>query len=69
VKCVFTPEAFLNIPVTIPESPQPLNISMPPSATVGGLKREIQHKLNVTEDPDQVLCSDDNVLFNSHSVR
>ena len=69
VKCVFTPEAILHIPVTIPESPQPLNINMPASASVGDLKREIQHQLNETEDPDQVLCSDDNVLLNSHSVR
>lgn len=69
VKCVFTPEAILHIPVIIPESPQPLNINMPASASVGDLKREIQHQLNETEDPDQVLCSDDNVLLNSHSVR
>ena len=55
--------------MTIPESPQPLNINMPASASVGDLKREIQHQLNETEDPDQVLCSDDNVLLNSHSVR
>ena len=69
VKCVFTPEAFLNIPVTIPKSRQPLNINMPASASVGDLKREIQHQLNETEDPDQdVLCSDDKVLLNSHSV-
>ena len=70
VKCVFTPEAFLNIPVIIPELPRPLNINMPPSASVGDLKREIQHKLNVAEDPDQVLCAaEDKVLLNSDSVR
>ena len=70
VKCVFTAEAFLNIPVIIPESPQPLNINMPPSASVGDLKREIQHKLNVAEDPDQVLCAaEDEILLNSDSVR
>ena len=70
VKCVFTPEAILHIPVTIPESPQPLNINMPPSASVGDLKREIQHQLNVAEDPDQVLCAaEDKVLLNSDSVR
>jgi len=69
VKCVFTPEAFLNIPVIISGLPQPLDVIMPPSATVGELKREIQHKLNVTEDPDQVLCSDDKVSLNSNSVR
>ena len=68
VRCVFTPEAFLNIPVTIPKSRQPLNINMPASASVGDLKREIQHQLNETEDPDQLLCSDDKILLNSHSV-
>ena len=68
MKCVFTPEAFLSIPVTIPKSRQPLNINMPASASVGDLKREIQHQLNETEDPDQVLCSDDKVLLDSHSV-
>ena len=69
VKCVFTPEAILHLTVTIPESRPPLNINMPASASVGDLKREIQHRLNETEDPDQVLCSDNNVLLNSHSVR
>lgn len=70
VKCVFTPETFLIIPVIVPESPQLLNINMPPSASVGDLKREIQHKLKVAEDPDQVLCaSEDKVLLNSDSVR
>ena len=70
VKCVFTPEAFLNIPVIIPESFQPLNINMPPSASVGDLKREIQHHLNVAEDPDQVLCAaEGKILLNSDSVR
>ena len=70
VKCVFTPEEFLNIPVIIPGSPQPLNINMPPSASVRDLKREIQHRLNVAEDPDQVLCAaEDKVLLNSDSVR
>ena len=69
VKCVFTPEAFLNIPVIISELPQPLNVNMPPSATVGDLKREIQHQLIVIENPDQVLCSADKVLLNSDSVR
>ena len=54
--------------MTIPKSRQPLNINMPASASVGDLKREIQHQLNETEDPDQVLCSDDKVLLNSHSV-
>ena len=69
VKCVFTPEAFLNIPVFISGLPHPLDVTMPPSATVGELKREIQHQLKVTEDADQVLCSDDKVFLNSDSVR
>ena len=70
VKCIFTPEAFSNIHVFIPESPQRLNINMPTSASVGDLKREIQHKLNVAEDPDRVLCAaEGKVLLNSVSVR
>ena len=57
VKCVFTPEALLDIPVIIPESPQPVNINLPPSASVGDLKREIQRRLNVTLRPgSSSLC-------------
>ena len=69
VKCIFTPEMFLNIPVIISGLPRPLDVNVPPSATVGDLRREIQHKLNAGDDPDQVLCSDDKVLLNSDSVR
>ena len=71
MKCIFTPEAFLNVHVFIPESPQPLNINLPPSVLVCDLKREIQHRLNVAEDPDQVICApeDIKVLLNSDSVR
>ena len=69
VKCVFTPEAFLNIPVIISGSSQPLNINVPPSATVGDLKRELQRLLNASDDPDQVMCSNNMVLLNSSSVR
>ena len=69
VKCVFTPEAFLNIPVTISGMPEPMDMNMPPSATVGDLKREVQRQLNASDDPDQVLCSDNMVLSNSYAVR
>ena len=69
VKCVFTPEAFLNIPVTISGMPEPMDMNMPPSATVGDLKREVQRQLNACDDPDQVFCSDNMVLSNSIAVR
>lgn len=69
VKCVFTPEAFLNIPVVISYSPQPLDMNMPPSATVGDLKREVQTKLNQGLDPDQVLVLDNQVLSNFTRLR
>ena len=69
VKCVFTPEAFLNIPVITSDSSQPLNVSMPPSATVGDLKRKLQHQMGVMDDPDQVLARSDKVLSNGTRLR
>ena len=69
VKCVFTPEAFLDIPVIISGSPEPLDMKMPPFATVGDLKCEVQRQLNASDDPDQVLCLYKKVLLNSSSVR
>ena len=69
MKCVFTPEEFLNIPVIISALSQPLDVNMPPSATVGDLKREVQRQLNESDDPDQVLCADNIVMLNSSSLR
>lgn len=69
VKCVFTPEAFLDIPVVISSLSQPLDINMPPTVTVGDLKREVQTKLGQGLDPDQVLVLDNQVLSNSMRVR
>ena len=69
VKCVFTPEAFLNIPVVISSSLQPLDMNMPPSATVGDLKREVQSQLGKGLDPDQVLVLGNRVLSNSRRLR
>ena len=69
VVCVFTPEAFLNVPVVISSSPQPLGMNMPPSATVADLRREVQSKLNRRLDPDQVLVLDNQVLSNSMRLR
>ncbi|RMX51539.1 hypothetical protein pdam_00010298, partial [Pocillopora damicornis] len=69
VKCVFTPEAFLNIPVITSDSSQPLNVSMPPSATVGELKRKLQHQMGVMDDPYQVLAKSDKVLSNGTRLR
>ena len=69
VKCMFTPEAFLNIPVITSDSSQPLNVSIPPSATVGELKHEVQSQMEVRNDPDQVLALDDKVLPNDSLVK
>ena len=69
VKCVFTPEAFLNIPVITSDSSQPLNVSIPPSATVGELKHEVQSQMEVRNDPDQVLALDEKVLPNDSLVK
>ena len=69
VKCVFTPEAFLDIPVVISSLTQPLDMNMPPSATVGDLKHEVQSKLNQELDPDQVLALGNQVLSNFMRLR
>lgn len=69
VKCVFTPEAFLNIPVITSDSSQPLNVSVPPSATVGELKRELQRQMGVMHDHHQVLAKGDKVLSNGTRLR
>ncbi|PFX33104.1 hypothetical protein AWC38_SpisGene2034 [Stylophora pistillata] len=69
VKCVFTPEAFLNIPVITSDSSQPLKVSMPPSATVGKLKHELQHQMGVMHDQHQVLAKGDKVLRNGTRLR
>ena len=69
VKCVFTPEAFVDIPVNISGSSQPLMISFAPSATVGDLKEKIQKQLNKSPDPNQILAQNDKVLKNHVPVR
>ena len=69
VKCVFTPEAFVDIPVTISGSSQPLMISFAPSATVGDLKQKIQQKLNKSLDPNQILAQNNKALINHMPVR
>ncbi|XP_015771205.1 PREDICTED: uncharacterized protein LOC107349537, partial [Acropora digitifera] len=69
VKCVFTPEAFVDIPVTISGSSQPLMISFAPSATVGDLKETIQKQLNKSPDPNQILARNNKELENHTSVR
>ena len=66
---MFTPEAFLNIPVIIADSSQSLNVNLPPSATVGDLKHEVQSQMRVRLDPDQVLALDDKVLSNADHLR
>ena len=69
VKCVFTPEAFVDIPVTISGSSQPLMISFAPSATVGDLKEKIQQQLNKSPDPNQILAQNNKVLKNHVPVK
>ena len=69
VKCVFTPEAFVDIPVTISGSSQPLMISFAPSATVGDLKQKIQQKLNKSPDLNQILAQNNKALKNHMPVR
>ena len=69
VKCVFSPEAFVDIPVIISGSPQPLMVRFAPSATVGDLKEEIQNQLNKSPDPNQILALNNKELENHMRVR
>lgn len=55
--------------MVISSLPQPLDLNMPPTVTVGDLKREVQTKLGQGLDPDQVLVLDNQVLSNSMRVR
>ena len=66
---MFTPEAFLDIPVAISGKPQPLKVNIAPDATVGDLKRQVQSQLNAANDPDQLLVLNDKVLPNSSRLR
>ena len=69
VKCVFTPEAFLDVPVFISGLPQPVEVNIAPSARVGDLKHEVQSQLNATLDPEQILVLNDKVLPNVTHLR
>ena len=69
VKCVFTPEAFEDVPVIIPGCPEPLRVDIAPSGTVDDLKREVQMQLNTSPDPDQILALNDRVLSNYIRLR
>ena len=69
VKCVFTPEAFVEIPVTISGSSQSVMIKFAPSGTVGDLKQKIQQQLNKSPDPNQILAQNNKVLKNHMPVR
>ena len=66
---MFTPEAFLDIPVTVSGLPHPLEVNIAPDATVGDLKRQVQTQLNATIDPHQLLVLNDKVLSNSSRLR
>lgn len=69
VKCVFTPEALLDIPVIISGLPEPLKVNIAPTATVGDLKREVQSQRNTSDDPDQILVFNGKVQSNSTRLR
>ncbi|XP_068724140.1 uncharacterized protein [Montipora capricornis] len=69
IKCVFSPEAFVGIPVIIPDSSQPLMVNFAPSARVGDLKTEIQRQLDKASDPEQILSLNHKVLANHIPVR
>ena len=69
VKCVFTPEAFLDIPVAISGLTHPLEVNIAPDATVGDLKRQVQSQLKAANDPHQLLVLNDEVLSNSSRLR
>ena len=69
VKCVFTPEAFLDIAVAVSSVPHPLEVNIAPDATVGDLKRQVQSQLNAANDPHQLLVLNDEVLSNSSRLR
>ncbi|XP_068699777.1 uncharacterized protein [Montipora foliosa] len=69
IKCEFTPEAFVGIPVIIPDSSQPLIVNFAPSASVGDLKTEIQRQLHKSPDLDQILSLNHKVLANHTLVR
>ena len=69
IKCAFIPEAFVDIPVTISGSSQPLMMSYAPSATVGDLKEKIQQQLNKSPDPNQILAQNNKKLENHMRVR
>ena len=66
---MFTPEAYLDIPVAVSGLPHPLKVNIAPDATVGDLKRHIQSQLNAAEDPVQILVLNDEVLSNSFLLR
>ena len=66
---MFTPEAFLDIPVAISGFRYPLIVNIAPDATVGDLKRQVQSQLNAANDPDQLLVLNDKKLPNSSRLR
>ena len=61
VKCVFTPEAFLDVPVIVDGVKQLVNIA--PDATIGDLKQEL------SRDLDEVIARNDVVLSNCDRLR
>ena len=66
---MFTPAAFLDIPVATSGLPYPLKVNIALNATAGDLKRQVQKQLNAAEDPCQFLVLNDEVLSNSFPLR
>ena len=66
---MFTPAAFLDIPVAISGLRHPLKVNIALNATVGDLKRQVQRQLSAAEDPCQFIVLNDEVLSNSFPLR
>ena len=69
VRCVFTPEANIAVSVDVPSLRRSLQMEVPPMATVGDLKRELQRRLNTADDPDQMIVLKNTQLANGSLVR
>ena len=69
IECAFTPEADISVLVSIPYSLQPLNIQMPPYATVEHVKYEAQRRSTLEKDPDQILAQGRQILNNQEQLR
>ena len=69
IECAFTPEANIFVLVSTPYLLEPLNIEVPPHATVEYVKYEAQRHLALEEDPDQSLAQGRQILNNQEQLR